>query len=310
MFFVRLRGLALGLVSLAHLIQVAMGWAFQVPPRIVEGANAEFEVVDDGGGFYYPYTMTVLKKVLGQPAQQVGLVYTDVATFYWDCNQPAGTVLEFRLVSKANVNVASSGNMTVLPGAQAAASSVSVQSVASTASLFSRTAGSSSITSQAPQTGGSGTAQPSVFASATSGVRTENPKGVPVGVAVGVSIAGVVLLVALLFLIWRVRRLRQDKDIPEPAFRHEESITPFMHGQPHQHTPPLGYVSSYASPYEEPPEYAPPSQAPSSGNLSSLTGYPSTTYASTSAPSEGGQIGDTSTRDHSFVPSRYEKRRR
>jgi hypothetical protein len=69
----KLAGVALWLLTLTHLMQMVLGWAFQVPPRIVgkleillqhqnchgptflsftEGANAEFQVVDDGGGFY------------------------------------------------------------------------------------------------------------------------------------------------------------------------------------------------------------------------------------------------------------------
>ncbi|QRV80381.1 hypothetical protein RhiJN_08396 [Ceratobasidium sp. AG-Ba] len=129
--------------------------------------------------------MTALKKVLGQPPEQVGLVYTNEFVFYWDCNQLAGTVLEFCLVSKSSVNVASSGNMTVLPGAQASASIISVQSIAA-ASLFSLTAGSSSVDSQMIQTGSSGAVQSSALASATSGIGRETPKSVPVGLVVGV----------------------------------------------------------------------------------------------------------------------------
>ncbi|QRV94876.1 transmembrane protein [Ceratobasidium sp. AG-Ba] len=283
-----------------------MGWAFGFPKMVQEGAGARCEVLDDGGGYSFPYTMTVLKKVLGQPPEQVGLVYTNEFVFYWDCNQPAGTVLEFRLVSKSSINVASSGNITVRPGAEASASIISVQSIAVVDVSFDW----GRVNSQTIQTGSSGAIQSSALASATSGVGTETLKGVPVSVVVGVSIAGFVLLVAIIFLIWRMRRLRQDRHAREPVFLDESPITPFMHHQPDQHTPPIGYVSSYASPQEEPPEYAPPSQTPSSWCPSTSTGYPSTTYPSTSSPSEGRQTGDMPMRDHNFVPSGYEKRRR
>ncbi|KAG8694571.1 hypothetical protein FRC08_008400 [Ceratobasidium sp. 394] len=302
MLFANFTSIALWLILTTNLAQVVMGWAFGLPPRgIIEGANAEFRVVDDGGGFFYPYTMTVLKKVLNQPNQQVGLVYANETPFYWDCNQPAGTVLEFRLVSKANVNVASSGNMTVRPGAEALASSISVQSVASTASLFSRTA-----TGQATQTGSNG--DPSTGTPLGGGAEVSKAKGISTGAVVGVSIAGALLLITVLLFLWCLCRRRNSKSTQEAAHP-SDNITPFMQNQPHQLVPPTGHVSAYTHSYDEPPEYSPLSEPTNTQwGQSSPTDYLST-YASTSPFSELRTTAEMSERDNRRGPVRNEKRR-
>ncbi|KAG9119628.1 hypothetical protein FRC07_005276 [Ceratobasidium sp. 392] len=286
MTFAPLRSLGLCLTVVVNLVQVVLGWGFLPPRRVQEGANATFQITNnDGGGFFYPYTMTVFKKVLGKPDEQVGLVYTNESPFYWDCNQPAGTVLEFRLVSKANVNYATSGNMTVQPGAEAAASSISTQSVVSTASLFSKTAAQPTQTESGPQYG---------------------KANISTGAIVGVTVAGVLLLILLLLIAWWAYRRRKSKVAPE-ADHNNDTITPFMHSQSHQRMLPMGYVGGYATPSEEPPEYTPTSEARDTWGPSDLTSYPST-YASTSTPSESGGTG-VPERSGSHAPIRNEKRR-
>ncbi|KAG9087419.1 hypothetical protein FS749_002926 [Ceratobasidium sp. UAMH 11750] len=245
--------------------------------------------------------MTVFKKVLNQPDQQVGLVYANETPFYWDCNQPAGTVLQFRLVSKANVNSASSGNMTVRPGAEALASSISVQSVASTASLFSRTA-----TGQATQTGSN--SNPSTGTPLGGEAEGSGSKGVSTGVVVGVSIAGALLLVTVSLVLWCLCRRRNSKSTQE-ADHPSDNITPLMQNQPHQFGPPMGYVSAYTHSYDEPPQYSPRSEPTNTQwGQSSPTDY-SSTYASTSPFSALRTTAEMSERDNRRGPVRNEKRR-
>ncbi|KAG9100948.1 hypothetical protein FS749_011456 [Ceratobasidium sp. UAMH 11750] len=245
--------------------------------------------------------MTVIKKVLNQPNQQIGLVYTNSTPFYWYCNQPAGTVLEFRLVSKANVNVASSGyNMTVQSDAGALASSISVQSVASMVSLFSRTA-----TSQATPTGTYGYPWATSTPVGGGSEMSRDTKEVSASVVVGVGIAGALLLITLLFILWWVYRRGNPKSTQEPAHP-SDNIMSFMQNQPHQFVPPAGYVSAYTHSYQDPPQYPPP---PEPTSTSSATNY-SSTHASTGAFSGPVVTAGMPERDNRRGPVRNEKRRR
>ncbi|KAG8699487.1 hypothetical protein FRC08_005281 [Ceratobasidium sp. 394] len=296
MLFANLTSIALWMAFATNLAQVVMGWAFGFPPRVVEGINAEFRVVNDGEEFYLqPYTMTVLKKVLKRPDQQVGLVYANKTPFYWDCNQRAGTVLEFRLVSKANVNVASSGNITVQSAAEAFEwiESISSQSVESTKLLFLHTA-----TGQATPTGSNG--DPSASTPLGGGSEVSNTKRISTGVVVGVGIAGALLLITLFFVVWWVYRRRNPKSMQEAAHS-SDTVAPFMQS----YQPPAGYVSAYTHSYEDPPQYTPP---PEPTNTSSPTNY-SSTYASTSAFSGPMATAMMSERDNPRGPVQNEKRR-
>ncbi|KAG8735522.1 hypothetical protein FRC12_018033 [Ceratobasidium sp. 428] len=296
MVFARFQSLILCLLLTVNPVQVVLGWAFGPPNRVQEGASATFRVLDNGDGFWYPYTMTAFKKVPNVPNEQVGLVFTNESTFYWDCNQPAGTVLQFRLVSKANVNAAYSDDMVVQTGAEAIASSISVQSVASTASLFSKTATQGA---QATQTGNNaGELEP----------KFEKAK-VSASMVAGVGVAAVVLLVILPLVAWWLYRRRRNSKVTPEVIRPEDTITPFMRSQSHQHMLSAGNMGNYPSPDEEPPQYVPPSTATYTWDSSNLSSYPST-YASTSEPSETSRVDGIPVQGGAYAPARGGKQRR
>lgn len=230
------------LVAITYLFGSVAGWGFLPARSVAEGATATFQITNtDGGGYSFPYTMTVLKQVENSNDEQVGLVYTNDTTFYWECNQAAGTSLRFRLVSKANVNAATSDYMTVQFGAQATASSLSLKSLASVTSKQDPTSAQSSGTAAATQAAGNDQ------------ISQEN---VPVGAIVGGVVGGVLVVLIIAFAIIRTRRARKSSYVPEVS--QQEPVTPFTYGHsPQQTVPPMGYVTYSSYPNEEPPVYSP-----------------------------------------------------
>ncbi|KAG8763329.1 hypothetical protein FRC11_004761 [Ceratobasidium sp. 423] len=253
-----MRAISVLLVAIAYLSPTVAGWAFLVRSQVIsEGASATFEITDDGGGFTFPYTMTVLKRVPNSNDQQVGLVLTsgNETTFYWTCNQPAGAYVRFRLMSAAQVNAATSDYYeiqasTYHPSAQATASSLSVLSVQSTSSLYAKT-----------QTArGSGTATASdTTATSSPSPSSASPGRAPVGAIVGAVIGGVLLLAILGIIAFWIRRRKRSSVDTQGMAQHDYNphVTPFTHGQTTQTIiPPAGYVSQ-SNFEEEPPIYSP-----------------------------------------------------
>ncbi|KAF8600906.1 hypothetical protein BDV93DRAFT_525154 [Ceratobasidium sp. AG-I] len=239
--------------------QLVVGWGFAIlSTTFAEGATGSFQITNnDGGGYSFPYTMTVFKQVPNTSDEQVGIVYANETSFYWTCNQPAGSNIKFRLMSSANVNAATSRYYLVQPGAQATVSSISTMSVASTAKQ-----GQTASSAEPTSTGGP----------------AASPKGVPTGVIVGAIIGAVMLLLLLLVIVVRVYRLRRSKPIHEETAQ-PDSVTPFTYGPSHLPSAPLmGYVS-HSNINEEPPVYSPPG--------AQSTGYPgSVSYPSSSSYSD------------------------
>ncbi|KAF8600907.1 hypothetical protein BDV93DRAFT_257760 [Ceratobasidium sp. AG-I] len=162
--------LLLSVVLAWCLVDGVMGWGFSIrTTTFAEGALGEFEITnDDGGGYTFPYTMTVFKQAPDLSDEQVGIVYANKTVFEWWCNQPAGSNIWFRLMSAAAVNEATSRYYRVRPGAQATISSISTMSIASTAGLSQ----TSSSTQPTPDT-----ESPSSLHS--------SPKGIPTGAIAG-----------------------------------------------------------------------------------------------------------------------------
>ncbi|CAE6535993.1 unnamed protein product [Rhizoctonia solani] len=243
------------LVAIAYFSPTVVGWAFLVRSKTIsEGASATFEITDDGGGFTFPYTMTVLKRVPNSNDEQVGLVLTsgNETTFYWTCNQPAGAYVRFRLMSAAQVNAATSDYYeiqasTYQPSAQATASSLSALSVQSTSSLYMKT--------QTTQGSGIATA-PSTTASSSPSPASSGQT--PVGAIVGAAIGGVLFLAVLGIIAFWIRRRKRSSVDTQGMVQHDYDpyVTPFTHGQTTQAIPPAGYVSQ-SNFEEEPPVYSP-----------------------------------------------------
>ncbi|CAE6395373.1 unnamed protein product [Rhizoctonia solani] len=238
--------------AIAYLLPSVAGWAFLVRSQVIsEGASATFEITDDGGGFTFPYTMTVLKRVANSNDEQVGLVLTsgNETTFYWTCNQPAGTSVRFRLMSGAQVNAATSDYYEIQPSAQATASSLSVLSVQSTSSLYAKT----------QTTQGTGTAS-APGATETSELSTAvSSKRISTGAIVGAIVGGILLLVALGIVAFMIRRRKRYSTNTQDMTQYDSAphVTPFTHSQTTQTIiPPMGYVSQ-SNFEEEPPVYSP-----------------------------------------------------
>ncbi|CAE6334737.1 unnamed protein product [Rhizoctonia solani] len=213
-------------LAIAYLSPTVAGWAFRVLSTVItEGADAFFEVTDDGGGFWFPYTMTVFKRGSNSSDEQVGLVLTNGndTEFSWNCNQPAGSSLRFSLMSAARVNAARSGYYEV--------QSTSLQGQTQT------TATSATATS-AP---------------------SDSSNKAPVGAIVGAAISGVLLLVALGAIVFLVRRRKKSSADTQNMVQYDPHphVTPFLDGRTEQTIiPPAGYVS-YSNFEEEPPVYSP-----------------------------------------------------
>ncbi|CEL56043.1 hypothetical protein RSOLAG1IB_07496 [Rhizoctonia solani AG-1 IB] len=229
-------------LAIAYLSPTVAGWAFRVLSTVItEGADAFFEVTDDGGGFWFPYTMTVFKRGSNSSDEQVGLVLTNGndTEFSWNCNQPAGSSLRFSLMSAARVNAARSGYYEVQPSFQAMASSLSAASIRST-SLQGQT--------QTTATSATATSAPS-----------DSSNKAPVGAIVGAAISGVLLLVALGAIVFLVRRRKKSSADTQNMVQYDPHphVTPFLDGRTEQTiVPPAGYVS-YSNFEEEPPVYSP-----------------------------------------------------
>lgn len=240
------------------------GWGFAIQTTTFsEGAMGSFLITNsDGGGYSFPYTMTVFKQVTNSSDEQVGIVYANETSFSWTCNQPAGSNIRFRLMSSANVNAATSNYFLVHPGAQATASSISTMSVASTA--------------RQGQTGSSSPEPTSTSGSAST------VKGVPIGMIVGVIIGAVMLLLLLLAIIVRLYRLRKSKTTHEEPDQHNP-VTPFTYGASHLPTAPLMGYASHSNISEDPPIYSPPGTQPTTYPSSSSYSDPyETSYGSPS----------------------------
>ncbi|CAE6343030.1 unnamed protein product [Rhizoctonia solani] len=246
-----MRAISLFVVAVAYLLPTVAGWAFLVRSQVIsEGASATFEITDDGGGFTFPYTMTVLKRVSNSADEQVGLVLTNgnETTFYWTCNQPAGTFVRFKLMSGAQVNAATSDYYEIQASSQATALSLSSLSVQSTSSLYAKTQTTQgpSTTTVTPST--TATNEPSSTSSTT-----------PVGAIVGAIIGGVFLLAVLGLVIFWMHRHKRSSSNPQGMLQYDPDphVTPFTHGQMAQTIiPPAGYVSQ-SNFEEEPPVYSP-----------------------------------------------------
>ncbi|KAJ1302650.1 hypothetical protein OPQ81_002967 [Rhizoctonia solani] len=245
-----MRAISLFLVPIAYLSPTVAAWAFLVRSKVIsEGASATFEITDDGGGFTFPYTMTVLKRVPNSNDEQVGLVLTsgNETTFYWTCNQPVGTFVRFRLMSAAQVNAATSDYYEIQPSAQATASSLSVLSVKSTSSLYAAT-----------QTAQGSSTSIALGTSATSTPSSASSRQAPVGAIVGAIVGGLLLLSALALVFWIRRRKRSRVDNQAMAqYDSSPHVTPFTDGQTAQTIiPPVGYAP-HSNFEEDPPVYSP-----------------------------------------------------
>ncbi|KAH7338838.1 hypothetical protein B0J17DRAFT_658674 [Rhizoctonia solani] len=232
------------LAAIAYLLPTVAGWAFLVRSEYIsEGASATFEITDDGGGFTFPYTMTVLKRVANSNDEQVGLVLTsgNETTFYWTCNQPVGASVRFRLMSGAQVNAATSDYYQIQPSAQATASSLSVASVQSTSSLYAKTqTAQGSGTASAPGATGTSEVSPAV-----------SSKRISNGAIVGAIVGGVSLLVVLGIVAFVIRRRKRYSTNTQDVVQYDSA--------PHTTqtiVPPMGYVSP-SNFEEEPPVYSP-----------------------------------------------------
>ncbi|CCO30100.1 hypothetical protein BN14_04124 [Rhizoctonia solani AG-1 IB] len=210
-------------LAIACLSPTVAGWAFRVLSTVItEGADAFFEVTDDGGGFWFPYTMTVFKRGSNSSDEQVGLVLTNGndTEFSWNCNQPAGSSLRFSLMSAARVNAARSGYYEV--------QSTSLQGQTQT------TATSATATS-AP---------------------SDSSNKAPVGAIVGARRIAAGRLGAIVFLVRRRKKSSADTQNMVQYDPHPH-VTPFLDGRTEQTiVPPAGYVS-YSNFEEEPPVYSP-----------------------------------------------------
>ncbi|CAE6521321.1 unnamed protein product [Rhizoctonia solani] len=246
-----MRAISLFLIVIAYLFPTVAGWAFLVRSQAIsEGASATFEITDDGGGFTFPYTMTVLKRASNSSDEQVGLVQTNgnETTFYWTCNQPAGASVRFRLMSAAQVNAATSKYYEIQPSAQATASSLSVLSVQSTSSLYAKTPAT-----QASETATKPSATIIDDSSSVSSTKT------PVGAIAGAIVGALLLLGVLGFVAFWMRRHRRSSTSTQGMIQYDPDphVTPFTHGQTaHTVVPPAGYVSQ-SNFEEEPPVYSP-----------------------------------------------------
>ncbi|CAE6417257.1 unnamed protein product [Rhizoctonia solani] len=257
-------------LAIAYLSPTVVGWAFLVRSYVItEGADASFEITDDGGGFTFPYSMTVLKRGSNSSEEEVGLVLTNgnETEFYWTCNQPAGSTLRFRVMSAARVNAATSKYYEVQPGIQAIASSLSAESVRSTSSLHAQT--------QSMQI--SGTAGASATATNSPSNSSNNT---PVGAIVGATIGGMLLLIALGAVAFLVRRRKKSNPHAPGMVQYDPDphVTPFTHGRAEQTIiPPAGYVSR-SDIEEEPPVYSPRNPATTTYFTGSESGRTESSY--------------------------------
>ncbi|CAE6466419.1 unnamed protein product [Rhizoctonia solani] len=233
-------------LAIVYLSPTVAGWAFLVRSYVItEGADASFEITDDGGGFTFPYTMSVLKRGSNSSDEEVGFVLTNgnETEFYWTCNQPAGSNLRFRVMSGARVNAATSRYYEVQPGVRAIASSLSAESVRSTSSLHAQTQ----------------TTDTAVASATTTSTPSDSSNKAPVGAIVGAIIGGVLLLFALGIIAFLVRRRKKSSADTQGMVHYNPHphVTPFVHGQTEQTiVPPAGYVS-HSNYDEEPPIYSP-----------------------------------------------------
>ncbi|CAE6531046.1 unnamed protein product [Rhizoctonia solani] len=241
-------------VAAAYLFPTVAGWAFLVRSQVIsEGASATFEITDDGGGFTFPYTMTVLKRVTNSSDEQVGLVQTsgNETTFYWTCNQSAGTSVRFKLMSAAQVNAATSDYYEIQATKR---SGYRVQLEFAFCPLHvllvrqntnHRKIGDHHSIRDTKQSA-TATNEPSSAATQT-----------PVGAIVGAIVGGVLLLVALGLVLFWMRRHKRPSAQGMVQYDPDPHVTPFTHGQMAQTIiPPTGYVSQ-PNFDEEPPVYSP-----------------------------------------------------